>query len=73
MGQDLDDWILQRPERRSERPLNRSCCRCAPTDTHGGFPFARRAEDLPAPRMQGRWHEAVKNSAFLLNISFNFC
>lgn len=44
---------LRRPERRSERPLNQSCCRCAPTDTHGGFPFARRAEDLPAPRMAG--------------------
>ena len=67
MGQDLDDWIFGG---QSAAP---SCCRCAPTDTHGGFPFARRAEDLPAPRMQGRWHEAVKNSAFLLNISFNFC
>ena len=28
---------LRRSERRSERPLNQSCCRCAPTDTHGGF------------------------------------
>ena len=56
---------LRRSERRSERPLNRSCCRCAPTDTHGGFPFARRRRgSASAPRCRGRWREAGKFGVF---------
>ena len=56
---------LRRSERRSERPLNRSCCRCAPTDTHGGFPFARRRRGAAsAPRCRGRWREAGKFGVF---------
>ena len=72
MGQDLDDWIFggQSAARATAEPKLLPLC----ADGHARrFSFARRAEDLPAPRMQGRWHEAVKNSAFLLNISFNFC
>ena len=37
----------------------------APTDTHGGFPFARRRrESASAPRCRGRWREAGKFGVF---------
>ena len=66
---------LRRAKLRAEQPLIRGCCRCVPTDAHGGFsgcaPLRSRS---PMPRRHGALARACGgNSAFLLNIAMYFC